>query len=448
METKRIVGMESDRATQRRQDGSESGKANERNVNYALYGVIFLIYVYVARIQELFAFLTPLHIGKIAVGIAILLYLAGYRKTKQSRGLLKNSQIRCIVGIIAFSVLSIPFSVWPANSFRFVTNSLPKTYIFFFLLVNVISSLSDLKRVLWAFSICGFMLSVFNLAEGGLGRIAVTGTYDPNDLAFVIVMILPIVFYLFHANTGVKKVFLLTTMGCLLLAFIQTSSRGGFLGLSAVAMFILFREKRIKFSKKMGLIAIGIILMLSFAPSGFWERMSTITSFSEDYNFTRVGGRKEVWKRGLKIMMENPLLGVGAGSFEIAEGMSHEDVGGKWSAAHNSFIDIGATLGLISLLLFARMIWSSYRDMNRLSRSGEFGQYDDFVWISRAICGGLVGFCVCGFFLSQAWSSSMYLLVGLSISTSHLVKRAALQAKESETGSPRVGRMTRAARES
>ena len=70
-------------------------------------------------------------------------------------------------------------------------------------------------------------------------------------------------------------------------------------------------------------------------------------------------GRIQIWQRGMGYMLDHPLLGVGAGNFPTAEGTISSIArntpswkGVRWSAAHNSFVEIGAELGVPGLILF------------------------------------------------------------------------------------------------
>jgi len=81
--------------------------------------------------------------------------------------------------------------------------------------------------------------------------------------------------------------------------------------------------------------------------------MHTIIKPEEDYNRTAEEGRVKIWKRGIGYMMLHPVFGVGAANFPVAEGTisplagrTEVGLGVKWGAAHDSFVQIGAELGI------------------------------------------------------------------------------------------------------
>jgi O-antigen ligase len=119
-------------------------------------------------------------------------------------------------------------------------------------------------------------------------------------------------------------------------------------------------------------------------------------------------------------MVKNPVLGVGPNVFSIAEGMSHEGEG-KWSAAHNSFVQIGAELGITGLVLFLSMLISSVKSLySARSRLPVGAPEINFIC---AIEVGFYGYAATGFFLSQGYATLLFLLVGLSVVVANLSRQ-------------------------
>jgi O-antigen ligase len=166
------------------------------------------------------------------------------------------------------------------------------------------------------------------------------------------------------------------------------------------------------------LCGVILILIMSFAPGTLWERMSTIGDKEQDYNMTASSGRIAVWKRGIGFMLANPVLGVGPDVFAVADGESHGGRG-KWSVAHNSFVQVGAELGVTGLVLFVMMIVKSLQSLSTAHRKLPTGSPE--AGLVGAIQIGFYGYLSTGFFLSQAYSSLLILLTGLSVMITKLV---------------------------
>ena len=143
----------------------------------------------------------------------------------------------------------------------------------------------------------------------------------------------------------------------------------------------------------------------------------------EDYNITGSTGRLEVWKRGVALMLQNPILGVGAGTFISAEGQTHIDVGGKWSTAHNSFIQIGAELGIGGLVLFIILIWYSIQSLRRMRK--KVNDLKGNAWLLDALEISFYGYIITGSFLSQAYSVVLYFIIAYCV----ILKKLELQSE-------------------
>ena len=82
------------------------------------------------------------------------------------------------------------------------------------------------------------------------------------------------------------------------------------------------------------------------APQSALERLST--THSELASGT-LNERRDIWKAGLQIWNENPVMGIGAGAFQEAV----RPLFGVPQAAHNLFVAVLAELGIIGCVLFA-----------------------------------------------------------------------------------------------
>src|SRR5438128_1701254 len=120
-------------------------------------------------------------------------------------------------------------------------------------------------------------------------------------------------------------------------------------------------------------------------------------------------------------------------------GLQERGIGVRWGAAHNSFIQVGAELGIPGLLLFVGVIASALASLGRLARNarrtGPAGM--GVSRLAQSLMAALVGFVAGAFFLSLAYADMLYMLVALAIA---LVKIA--RADDSwKRAFPRPGRL-------
>ena len=389
--------------------------------HFVLWALILFLFITVGRIQEIISGLAAIYPGKV-FGILMILAYIFYSGEKNRITLRGFPELVCILGILLIGLLSIPFSVWPRNSLEFMIGFLIKDMAFFYIIATTLTRVNQLRKIVFGWIVAVDLLSIVALnIRTGISRISASTRYDPNDLAFLLLCVLPFVIFSFFKEKGIKKLFLFLSGGLILTTIIFTRSRGGFVGLLVVGAVILF--KTFKKSKLLAvLILLGSIAVFSFvAPSGYWERMETIVEPGKDYNISDPAGRIEVWKRGFNLMIGNPLTGAGIGNFTTAEGQSHKDEGGKWSTAHNSFIQIGGELGIGGLILFILLIYYLFKRIRKIiSKDPQIKTFKDSLEVS------LIGYVTGGFFLSQAYSVILYLIVGLVIALYYIDKRSDL----------------------
>ncbi|PYN23720.1 MAG: hypothetical protein DMD99_13395, partial [Candidatus Rokuibacteriota bacterium] len=189
----------------------------------------------------------------------------------------------------------------------------------------------------------------------------------------------------------------------------------------AVAGFIVLRYTGIALRWRLSATAFVALLLLGTASDQYWEQMSTILS-DRDYNVTDESGRLQVWRRGVGYMLQYPLLGVGPNNFPTAEGMlspfaarQQLGIGVRWTAAHNSFLQVGAELGIPGLILFIGIIASTFGALRRSSRSTSADPQQARPQLAHALTASLIGFVVGSFFLSLAYHEVLYMLVALAV---------------------------------
>ena len=225
----------------------------------------------------------------------------------------------------------------------------------------------------------------------------------------------------------------LAIVGLVVLAVgqIRSASRGGFLALLAVAAFVLLRFTTLPArSRLVGLVVI-LAVIFTTASDRYWIQMQTILNPNQDYNATSDAGRIKTWERGLTYLAGYPVLGVGVNNFPVAEGTisplarrQERGIGVRWGAAHNSFIQVGAELGIPGLLLFVGVIASAFASLARVARNarrtGPAG-----IGVSRlaqSLMAALVGFVAGAFFLSLAYADMLYTLVALAIALAKVAR--------------------------
>ena len=399
-----------------------------RSIDYIGIG---LVLVYVWRIQDLFPILAKVQVPiLLSLGALGMWVMGGFAASAQER--YRHPAVKAAIFILVWMILSVPGSVYQGLSFRFIIDDHLKTFLVMLVLVSTARGVADIERlalanVVGASIYCLKILTTFSIgADGRLGNLYY---YDANDLAMFIVATLPFTVYFVVRGTRVShRLVALGAAGLLLLSIVKTGSRGGFLGLIAVSLFLLFGFRAIKARVRASAVVGGFLALMVFAGPRYWDMMATMLHPESDYNWSGQSdtGRMDIWKRGLGYMMARPVFGVGANAFSTAEGKisplasrQQRGIGLKWSAAHNSFVQVGAELGVPGLVGFLLMLWGIARSNRAVTKiTVQRGRWSNEASLAQAMNGSLVGYAVSGFFLSQGYCAFLYILCAMTVGLS------------------------------
>ena len=221
---------------------------------------------------------------------------------------------------------------------------------------------------------------------GSDGRLGGLIFYDANDFALVMVCTIPFaIYFLGKGQRRSRRIAALITMAMIFTAMVKSGSRGGFIGLIAVMLYVLLRYRAIPSRVRLAVTVAGVVLFFGFASDKYWTSMGTILHPQNDYNYSDNVGRVEVWKRGVGYMIHNPIVGVGVTAYSVAEGgsdlarsLAAEGKGFKWSVAHNSFLETGAELGIPGALVFIGILVVTAYGLTRISPRGKWA-----TWVSH-----------------------------------------------------------------
>ena len=194
---------------------------------------------------------------------------------------------------------------------------------------------------------------------------------DNNDFSLAMNMFLGISFFRFVENPK-KHISVLAIIGLFLFSILVSFSRGGFVGLCVMTVFIWMKSRR----KMLGVVlVIGMIVFVSqMAPSRYWDRMKTITDLEETEEYKgSSGGRIYYWERAWEMFLDHPLFGVGPGNFnwnvsqyEDEGGLRGKTRGGR--ASHSLYFTLIPELGLVGCFFFGMMLFTNYKTLSGIRK--------------------------------------------------------------------------------
>jgi O-antigen ligase len=410
--------------------------------------VALMLFAYVWRIQDAFPILGKLQLPMLALAGALIFYSSTRQPIRRVSAIQNQQTTKLIIALFAIMLIGTPFSLWRGHSALFVLKSFLPNVLFFGLVASSIRSIRDVEWFammnLYGALIFATVVSIF-FSVGGDGRLGNLIFYDANDFALVMDCTIPFaVYFLGKGHSRSRRVVATIALIMILTAIVKSGSRGGFIGLIAVALYVLLRYRAIPSRTRLLVTVAGVALFLGFASDKYWKMMGTILHPTADYNYTDSEGRLEVWKRGVGYMLHNPIVGVGVAAYPIAEGGSDLAIsqeaqgrGFKWSVAHNSFLETGAELGFPGLVVFIAMLGVTASALTRISPRGRFAP-----WISRRemalaqmLIAALIGFAIAGIFVSAEYFAYLYFLLALAVG---LMKIVRLRVTSAPVAKPRI----------
>lgn len=174
------------------------------------------------------------------------------------------------------------------------------------------------------------------------GRVVAT-LGNPDFLGAYIAMILPFILFANFKQSFVKP--LLSFI--MILSILITQSRSALLAAGFVLIAFVFSKLQAKKAKIIFSSIILLIVLILVANKNF---LSTRTSIWDT--------RGLIWSHGVKAVIDKPLLGVGQENFEL---VFPKALNFKVDNAHNIFLEIGVSSGIIGLILFALIVLTAIK---------------------------------------------------------------------------------------
>ncbi|MFH0852071.1 MAG: O-antigen ligase family protein [bacterium] len=216
---------------------------------------------------------------------------------------------------------------------------------------------------------------------------------DPHMLSFFLGLILPLAFARF-LFTKRKNLLLLSVICLLFAALLLTFSRGGYLGILASLLAIIFLSWRLLPEKQKWLIwaaaALALVIIVIVAPSVLSRFVS---SFVADEGSSL--GRLEIWQESWQVFLKNPLLGVGLGNYPRAV-----DAIAPYRSpitSHNLYLDILSETGIFGLAAWTFLLFGTIWQFAGRAKK-ELVEKDPGAAIKIGLMGSLIYFSVHSFF--------------------------------------------------
>ncbi|MCU0864213.1 MAG: putative O-glycosylation ligase, exosortase A system-associated [Planctomycetes bacterium] len=402
--------------------------------------------------------LLPTCIRRPFVGLLVFSWLAYMRPQDLCWGFARSMRLSFFVGIAmvagwwAHERGRRPFAVWDARmvmvcalgSFVTVSYAMAEhhdgyTNTYFFEYVKIIlialfttaqvDSKARLRVMFWTIALS---LGFFGIKNGLLGVLRGGGQIlrgpggmleDNNDFALAMVMNLPLLWYLRHAEhkLWIRRA-MLAAVALTAVTVVLTHSRGGFLAMCATAMWIAWRSGHLV--RALGVLVVLGALFPLLAPAEVLERLASIGDTKE----SSANARLFAWATALQMIKDNPLWGVGMRNFKpryqeysvvpITD-PNHSYV------AHNSYLQIWAESGSFAFITYLLLLAAVFVGCRWVFQVGR--QRADLAWAAnyaRMMEATTIGFMVGAFFLNRGHFDLVYHWLALVTALVMVTRRA------------------------
>lgn len=247
---------------------------------------------------------------------------------------------------------------------------------------------------------------------------------DNNHFAVMLVMAIPLLLYM--SSYSKSRWFRLAALAVAIItiaAVIGTRSRGGFVAMAAVGLWLVLTSRK-KLPAFTVFIA-GIIFVVAIAPESWTQRMETIQEAEQDSSFM---SRVEAWQVSSAIALHNPLTG--GGFHAVATQSVWDQFRGQkgllgfidsglnsaiFRAAHSVYFEVMGDMGFSGFLIFMGLLLNALKNAVQISRLARQGG-PEFEWaldLSRSLASTIFAFLVGGLTVSIAYTEFIYMAVML-----------------------------------
>ena len=331
--------------------------------------------------------------------------------------------------INATTVPLIVFPLWMCVTYAFALEHQDDGFnrwkevmkIFFFILVSasLIKSRKNVEWMIWVIVISvgffGVKGGIFTILSGGSSRVygppGNSFMSDNNAISVALVMIIPLMYFLQSVATSKwTKWGLMGAMGLSMMAIFGSHSRGAFVAVSAMMLFLWAKSKK---KLAFGILLVALLpLAIGFMPDKWTERMRSIESYKEDASAM---GRINAWTMAFNVANDRPLVGGGFELYTPRTFAKYAPDPNDVHAAHSIYFQILGEHGYIGLVLFFTIGFVAWFNGSRVIRISRLDA--DKKWagdLARAIQVSLIGYAVGGAFVNIGyWEIQYYEIIGL-----------------------------------
>jgi hypothetical protein len=333
------------------------------------------------------------------IGLAVLKTCNPKNRQLQYGALLIRGSLLLVLG----SVIGGIFSSDPVESLNRVAKLSVPTVLIPVAILLWKPTIRNMQTIVWAFVFSATASSLVALVLGpGPFQTRATGLAGhANALALTALIALGPA--LIGALEGRSWTRLVGAFCCLTLlgGILVSGSRAGIIGAAATMLVLVIllgsRSGLIKIFVGAGLVTALVLIGVVQPPGDALQRLLTIDNTASGVAQSNVG-RQEALLEGFRAIEERPFIGSG-----LAKGR----------AAHNVYLQVFASTGLIGFVGFLTVIWATMKPAFDLRSRRTVAISSSARVLVLGLCAGYAGFLVADLFQNALWERYMWLTPSL-----------------------------------
>ncbi len=355
--------------TRDKQDVAAAPEHGARDAAFWLFCLFILSYF--MRVTARVPFLGSMHFDLVLAALTALALVLGPRARRAGPAPKLDPVARQLWLLLAYILITIPFVEWPGSVLRNL-ELYTKSLCFFFFVVATVDTTRKLRILIIVYTATQVFRVLeplyMHLRSGYWGSFTSLGNWEymdrlagspydiinPNGLAFVVIMTLPLTYLVLRPSTAMRWAVFLGLTAAMCYALVLSASRSGFLGLVFLALFVSWRSKRrgtyLVVGALVGLISLGLMTDL--------QRERYVSIFSSHAKGAATAEMRYTGVIGdFKVSLRRPFFGHGLGTSREA----NANFRGEDLPSHDLYTEVAEELGYIGLALTLALIWSFLR---------------------------------------------------------------------------------------
>jgi len=293
--------------------------------------------------------------------------------------------------------------------------------------VHLVTNERRMLALVWTFLAVVFAsatVGVVQYARGGLPR-AVGFVADPNMFSLVLGVALPFVMAMIRRHSvPLARVGLSFGLALLVAAEAVSFSRAGYIAFAVGLLLGVVRFVR-PLQTLTGTLAFAILVgVMGYLPSAVWQRAESIpVAVLHGRDTMRV--RYDLWRTGVAMIRHRPVFGVGLENTRVAA-PEYRSPGAdlRRLMLHNTYLEIGAEVGLPALLVFLLLLGSAWRESRRAARVfARSRRQDNLYFLAQCVEIGLIIWMIQALSLSIGTHKMLWMVLSWCVALGRLAAR-------------------------